>query len=766
MPFLTNKTARLLLAFVAVFISLFIASLYILPPPLLLKNKSFSKAIYDKNDKLLRLSLSQDEKYRLFTPLNKIDKKLIEATLLQEDQYFFKHIGVNPWAMIKAGFHTYVLKTRRVGASTISMQLARMLSGIESRHVSGKLQQIFYALQLEMHYSKAEILEAYLNLAPYGHNIEGIGAASLVYYTKSADKLSLAEALTLAIIPQNPNVRISTNKQLKEIRGHLFERWLQSHPKDDTKRGMINLPLAMGSLKALPFKAPHFVNEVMANHRDHEQKIKTTLDLKLQTIVQRITNRYLSQKTALGVNNASVLLVDSRDLSILALLGSADFFNSSISGQINGTNIKRSPGSTLKPFIYGLALDQGLIHPYTVLKDVPYHFGNYNPENFDYDFMGPIKAKDALILSRNIPAIFLASQLKPNLHELLVKSQISQLRSESFYGLSLSLGSAELTIKELASLYAALVNDGLWKPLRSEASRIEAQEIRLLSRESSFLILDMLKDTPRPGFNFLSHAPKDISWKTGTSSGYRDAWSVGNFGPFVLVIWIGNFDNKSNQAFVGKNIAAPLFFDIITAIKNEIGVLPLENKNPEWMNLRKVEVCKASGLLPTRFCLDREMSWFIPGKSPIKHDNIYREIPIDKKTGLRSCQFNENTRFEIYEFWPSDILKIFKQAGIQRKKPPPFAESCHFNEEGLQPQISSPESQLKYVLNNQFKYIPFTAITDAGVKKIHWFINERYLGKVNAMEPFIWPAKIGKYVVRVVDDQGRSDAKDLVITGY
>ncbi|VEB37547.1 penicillin-binding protein 1C [Legionella cherrii] len=740
--------------------------LFFLPKPILLEGTSFSKAVYDEHNKLLRLTLSQDEKYRLFTPLSRISKQLVEATLLQEDQYFYWHYGVNPWATMKAIWQTYGAQSRRVGASTITMQVARMRYGMNSKKISGKLLQIIRAIQIEMHYSKEQILEAYLNLAPYGGNVEGVGAASLVYFGTPVHKITLPQSLTLSIIPQNPGKRTPNNKELKKIREHLLGRWLNKHPEDLNKKAMFALPLVMQDTHMLPFSAPHFVNKILSEAPTKQQSIDTTLDYRTQTIIERITHHYLARKKGIGVNNAAVLLIDTRDMGIKGMLGSADFFNTSISGQINGTEVKRSPGSTLKPFIYGLALDQGLIHPNTVLKDVPHSFNGYNPENFDYDFMGPIKAKDALVLSRNIPAIYLASQLtSPTLHQLLEKAQISQLRSESYYGLSLSLGGAELTMDELVSLYAMLANDGIWFPIQAFKNTVKPKGIRLLSPEASYLVLDMLKNTPRLDENSKSWSRLQVAWKTGTSSGYRDAWTVGVFGPYVLAVWVGNFDNKANPAFIGKDIAAPLFFELIDALNHERGPIHALEKHPEQMNLRKVEVCKSSGMLPTRYCKDTEWSWFIPGKSPIKTDTIYREVAINSKTGLRTCHMDEYTRFEIFEFWPSDLLSIFKKAGIQRHTPPFFEPDCSLSgNSGIDPHITSPQNGISYIIranSPQNNTIPLTAVTDAGIAYVYWFINETFIAKTKAGESYLWKAKPGKFVVRVVDDHGQSDARDI-----
>ena len=747
------------------------ALFFLLPTPSLLADVSFSRAVYDGHQHLLRLTLSQDAKYRLYTPLSSISPQLISATLLQEDQYFWWHPGVNPYSTIKAILHTYVGGGRRIGASTITMQVARMRFGINSKTLSGKVWQMMRALQLEAHYSKKEILEAYLNLAPYGNNIEGVGSASQIYFGKSARQLSLPEALTLVVIPQNPTKRTPDRIALKDVRNKLFQRWVAKYPQDKNKQSLMDLPLQMRNLRSTPFLAPHFVETVLSNPAlTTQRELVTTLDLRLQKMIERIVHHYLSRKAHLKVNNAAVLLVDTRDMGVKAMLGSADYFNTAISGQINGIEVKRSPGSTLKPFIYALAIDQGLIHPATVLKDVPKSFGSYNPENFDNDFAGLVKASDALVLSRNIPAVYLADQLKhPSLYEFLQQAGISSLKAESYYGLALVLGGAALSMHELVGLYAALANGGLWQPLRFTKYETLHPNKQLLSPEASFLVLDMLKDAPTTGLHAagLKLWQVEVSAKTGTSSGYRDAWTVGVFGPYVLAVWIGNFDNHSNPALIGKEIAAPLFFEIVNAIQHQSGSLPTSLNQPERLHLTKIDVCKASGMLPTRYCPDTESVWFIPGKSPIKTDMIYREVTIDKRTGLRTCHFDQNTRFEVYEFWSSDLLKIFKRAGVSRRVPPPYDSSCTINanaQNGFIPQIVSPGADVNYVARIDVKQmVPFTAVTDADVRTLHWFLNETYLGKTGRDQAFLWQAKPGNFVVRVVDDHGRSDARNLKV---
>jgi penicillin-binding protein 1C len=752
----------LIVLFVIFFLILFFS-----PKPELLDGVSFSRAVYDNKHRLLRLTLSKDDRYRLYTPLSKLSPQLIEATLLQEDQYFRYHCGVNPISLFKALWHTYVVRTRRIGASTITMQLARMHFGIYSKKPVGKLWQIFKALQIELHYTKNEILEAYFNLAPYGGNIEGVGAASLIYFGHTAHSLTLPEALTLGIIPQHPAKRMVNQHNLVHVRQLLFSRWLQQHPEDIDKKMLFDLPLVMQSPKSLPFKAPHLVNQILMDPLIKSYSINSTIDSDMQRVVERVTKYYLARKSMNGVHNAAVMLVDTRDMGVKALLGSADFFNKSISGQINGVEIKRSPGSTLKPFIYALALDQGLIHPATVLKDVPHSFNGYNPENFDYDFIGPVSASMALVLSRNIPAIYLSHLLShPTLYQLLEKAAVSQLRPESYYGLSLNLGGVELSMKELIGLYAMLVNEGVWKPLVFTTTyKTHHRGRRLLSPESTFLVLDMLKQTPLADLRDKSGRQLDVSWKTGTSSGFRDAWTIGTFGPYVVAVWLGNFNNQSNAALIGKEIALPLFFELIEGIIHEIGRVPNITPNPIHMNLKKVQVCRESGMLPTQFCTDTEWTWFIPGKSPIKTDTIFREVAINSQTGLRTCHINENTRFEIFEFWPSDLLAIFKKAGIHRHIPPFFESDCALSDNnGISPKITSPQAGVNYVINAQSHLentIPLIAVTDAGIESLYWFINETFIAKTKADEAYLWHPKPGTFVIRAVDEHGLSAARDV-----
>lgn len=743
----------------------------------------YSQAVYDRHGRLLRLSLASDQRYRLWVPLADMPPALVEAVKLHEDAWFDWHPGVNPVSLMRAAWSTYAGGTR-VGGSTLSMQLVRLRHGLHTRSLGGKLEQMLGALWLEMRYGKAEILEAYLNRAPYGGNVEGVGAAALIYFDKPPARLTLAEALTLAVLPQAPARRgrfaedaegRAIGPSLRAARDRLYLRWRERHGATPAADAEMAASLRLRSPRELPFLAPHFVERVLAEQWRRGEGgsiIHSSLDLGLQRVLERRVAEHLARWRLRGIENAMAMLVDTRDLGIRALIGSADYFDARIAGQVDGTAGKRSPGSTLKPFIYALALDQGLLHPATVLRDVPSHYGSYSPENFDGRFLGPVTATDALARSRNIPAVTVAARLRqPSFYDFLRQAGIRDMASAEHYGLALVLGGGEVTLEELATLYAMLSRDGQLSPLsvlrQDQAARGGKA---MLSAEASFIVRDMLSQHPRP--DFATHADTDarrVAWKTGTSWGFRDAWTAGIVGPYVLVVWLGHFDGRANAGLVGVEVAAPLFFAIIDALQAE-GV-PLPEPPRRWpLNLARVEVCRASGDLPNVWCPQRGQTWFIPGVSPIRVSTVHRAIQIDRRSGAAVCGAADpaTVMHKVYEFWPSDLAAVFEQAGLPRRKPPPAAECAGAAQWlGSAPLITSPTRVLSYRLKRQDPErgsLRLAATTDADVRRLYWFEGSSFLGSSAASKPLDWhPLRSGPHHLRVVDDHGRSNEREVVI---
>ncbi len=750
---------------------LVLAAVYIFTPkPQLYETYNFSSAVYDKNGKLLKLSLSIDDKYRLFTPIEQIPDEAVKALLLYEDRGFYYHFGINPLSIFKAVIQM-AGGGRKRGASTITMQVARIIFHIDSSTIGGKIKQMLRALQIEMFYSKQEILEAYFNLAPYGGNIEGIGAASLIYFNSRAKQLHLPQITALTVIPQNPEKRsllTTTGRQNNAVAGkRLGKMWQKkyTHPENE----YLDLPQASGVY--LPNEAPHFVRRILQKH--HGETI-TTLDLNYQHQAEEIVHKYIREHRSKGVYNAAALIIDADTAEIKAYIGSNNFYDAQIQGQVDGVTALRSAGSALKPFIYAIALEQGLIHPRTMLKDVPKNYGLYTPENFDRSFYGMIDATQALILSRNIPAVDLLLKIGPNsFYELLQKSGARNLRSADFYGLAMALGGVEISMQNLVELYAMLYNNGQYKPLRLTKDDI-APAAQLLMPEAAYITLDMLtenKPTDR-AVNSFSAQKNDypVAWKTGTSYGFKDAWSVGVVGHYVVAVWIGNFDGTPNSAFVGRDIAAPLFFRLVRNLAKQTDI-PQQLKSPTGLNLSAVKVCRDTGDIATDDCPETVMTYFIPNITTAKVSNIARKIPIDVRTGLRACRHTPpSTVMKSFNFWPSDVLQAYAKAGIYLRKPPEFNENCSvvdiFNQ-GNPPQILLPTDGTRFMLrshqlNNE--KITLKASIDADAEKIYWFINNRLVGETNAGKILEAKPVIGVNEIKAIDNLGRASVIKVTAT--
>ncbi|WP_323745999.1 penicillin-binding protein 1C [Diaphorobacter caeni] len=774
-------------ALLTMLITLAVAILRVLPHAPLSEQVGSSRAVYARGGELLRLTLAPDEQYRVWVPLKSISPTLVEAVLLYEDRSFYRHPGVNPAALVRSAWHI-TSGGRRQGGSTLTMQLARRVYGIDSRSYGGKVAQIFAALWLQARYSKREVLEAYLNTAPYGGNIEGVQAASMIYFRKSAADLTLPEALTLAVIPQNPVKRIAErgrNAELQSARQRLLALWKERDPQARLLAPDAELALSAQSRGNLPFLAPHLTDMLLAQERG-QQDIRSTIDLRMQTTLERVLAQYLRTRSDVGLINASALLLDASTMEVRALIGSADWHDAKIEGQVNGTQARRSPGSTLKPFIYALALDQGLLHPKTVLKDAPTAFGPYTPENFDHRFVGPVSAQDALIRSRNIPAVAVASQLgKPNLHAFLRLAGVQKLQSESHYGLALVLGGGEVTPEELAGLYGTLANGGVTQPVRytqrgPSDQPTAAAPLRLLSEEAAFITLDMLRHTPRP--DTAQPARPAVAWKTGTSWGFRDAWTAGVFGRYVLVVWMGNFDGSSNPALVGVDAAAPLFMRMVDALRAQrFDTTEVPRRQPR--DLRQIEVCAATGGLPDALCPVRTSTWFIAGKSPIQTSQLHRAVWVDEASGKIVCGPQPGARQQVVEQWSSDMRRLFRQSGLPRAAAPDDgcdradmsanADAGSSPLDGIAtadhaPRITAPLRGVRHILRTQKpEPLVLRAETDADIRTIYWFAGDTLIGQSAPGEGITWLPPMAqasqRHTLRAVSDQGQTETREITV---
>lgn len=763
----------------------FIAAAYLIvrlffTPPILSKTH-FSHAYYDRNGRLMRLTLSMDEKYRIYTPLNQIAPDAARAIVLYEDKYFYLHPGVNPVSLAKAAIGYIRGNNRPIGASTITMQVARLRYGLSTKKPAGKLKQIAAAIYIDAFHSKREILETYLNLAPYGGNIEGIGAASLIFFQKPPSDLTTIESITLATIPQNPSKRnISTGAGLTNImnmRGDLIRRWTVAYgDKDSTLQTMANMPLAVHRVHDLPFLAPHFINNQATRYGGFYANIgkknsvhTTTLDMQLQDALYKTLRTQITRRQSIGIKNAAAVLINYKTMETLAYIGSADYFNRDIFGENDGVRARRSPGSTLKPLIYASAVDKGLIHGMTLLKDARVNFGVYAPENSDNEFYGPVLAHTALTHSRNIPAINLLRQIGiRDFHALLTRAGVLNLKSHEYYGVSVALGGAEVSMWELADIYATMANLGARRQIKTDVTDEDTITDNLLSPEAFFLTLDMLGRQRVPSTNIpfskRNDAPLRHYWKTGTSSSYRDAWTAGIFGDFVLVVWVGNFDGTPNNAFSGARAAAPIYFAMADTVRKyyENRGIAITNNNfmRNDLNISQIDMCDDVGGIAGTHCPHKRPAYFIPGVSPIEMSSVYRAVPIDNRTGLRACNANPaTTHMAVYEFWDAEYLDMFRRAGVTRNVPPPYMPGCDLDAISATrnaPIITSPADGTRTVVLSSTDYAPisFRAVTDMTDAKIFWFMDNNIIGTSMPSETFTSDVKIGAHRLRAVDEMG------------
>lgn len=741
----------------------------ILPrPDLYPKTITWSRAVMDRQGELIHLSTTSDGRYRLRTPLKGVSPQWIEATLMKEDRWFYKHPGVNPISLTRAAWGV-VTGNRAGGASTLTMQVARLRWEIHSGTVIGKFEQMFRAIQLERHFSKNEILEAYFNLAPYGGNVEGAGAAALLWCGRDASQVTQREAIALSVIPQSPSSR---HPGFRRDASRIAAAQARLAVMLEKNSGLRVDPLARDFTLLPsgppPHEAPHFCRRMMRMTSD--TMIRSTLDSRMQRELERGISGYIDRTREQGIVNACAILVHAPSREVLAYVGSSDYENREIHGMVDGLGARRSPGSAVKPFIYGLALDQGLIHPRSLLTDGPMNFRDYNPENFEGQFLGPIHADEALVRSRNIPAVELSNRLKPvGLYEFLKSGGVKLEYPPQHYGLALALGGFGISPEQLAGLYSGLADNGLPQSLvfsQTKKEHLTSLSKPLLSPQARFLVLDVLRGAGELGVDDgFSRSDPTVAFKTGTSHGFRDAWSVGVRGDYVLVVWLGNFNGRGNNALVARKCAVPLMFDLFARLNlpDKSVVLP--------DGVREVKLCAMSGDLPGPWCKQMSNGKFIPGVSPISMCAIHREILVDGATEKRVARDDgrPGLRREIHEFWPPDMIELFRQAGLPRRTPPEpehGTDTLMGLDHGKAPRILSPlEGRVYRIDNSSAKFeIPLKANAAPGVMNFYWFSGEAFIGNCAPSESLAWEAPPGDHKLRLLDDHGRSTEISLRVT--
>ena len=520
-----------------------------------------STTIVDRNGKLLRAYAMADGRWRL--PVNAttdVDPTYLKLLLAYEDRRFYAHAGVDPLALGRAAFQLVTRGHIVSGGSTITMQLARLMEPRRQRSISAKLRQIVRAIEIERQMSKQQILDLYLAMAPFGGNLEGIRAASVAYFGKEPKRLSLSEAALLVALPQSPeNRRLDRYPAAAQVaRDRVLDRMVGDGAVSDADAAIAKAVPVPRLRKPMPILAPHSADQARLSAKD-VPVIALTLDAGLQQTLEALAR---DRALALGPNiSVAILAVDNASGDVLARVGSPDYFDDSRAGQVDMTRAVRSPGSTLKPFIYGLAFEDGFVHPESLIDDRPIRFGSYAPENFDMTFQGTVPVRKALQMSLNVPAIALldrvgASRLSSRLKQAGANLELPK---DEAPGLAMGLGGVGITLQDLVQLYSGLARLGDTRPLREIKNlRDEAGEPRrLLDQVAAWQVGNVLLGTPPPE----NGVHNRIAFKTGTSYGYRDAWSIGFDGRITVGVWVGRPDGAPAPGIVGRTAAAPILFD-------------------------------------------------------------------------------------------------------------------------------------------------------------------------------------------------------------
>ncbi|HPG33286.1 MAG TPA: penicillin-binding protein 1C, partial [Lentimicrobium sp.] len=502
----------------------------------------YSQVIYAADSSLLHAFLSADHKWRLYARHDEITPDLRKSIIFKEDRYFKYHPGFNPLAMVRAAFYNLATGRRTSGASTITMQLARLIKPAP-RTYKNKLREVFRAMQLEWHYSKSEILQMYLNLLPFGGNIEGVKSASMIYFGQETGELSLAQVVMLTVIPNNPNALRpgKSYDKLKARRNFWLSKMAEEglFEKADTDDAIAE-PFDRQRF-AIPANAPH-LSYRLKNVVSGKNGVMTTIQPELQNKVENLVSNHVRLLRSMQITNAAVLVVNNHTLEVEAYVGSAGFYDDLYQGQVDGISALRSPGSTLKPLLYALAFDRGLITPRTVVTDVPSNFNGYRPENYDETYRGKITIEQALALSLNVPAVNLLDRMgnEPFL-DALSKSDFKWItRNRQKLGLSVILGGCGTTLQELTALFASFANKGVYHPLKFIKSEIASFSDTLCSQDAAYMLSQILTGLKRPDLPQQYRQSADlplIAWKTGTSYGRRDGWAIGYNRDYTVGVW-------------------------------------------------------------------------------------------------------------------------------------------------------------------------------------------------------------------------------------
>jgi len=728
------------------------------------RHGELSMRIYDCNGMLLREVLNRRQELCYWADLDQIAPEMQSAMIAAEDKRFYQHPGLDGWALLRS-LQLNVKHGRIVsGGSTITQQLVRQVYEIP-RQWYYKPVEMALALRVECQLSKKEILEQYLNRMPFGNQIYGVETGSRRYFNKPAAVLSLSEAALLAGLPQSPSrynpyrhVDLAQRRQQT-----VLQRMLQEGLIDSSRWLMARTTPLQISENKLSFQAPHFCRYLLTHYPDSRQQLQTELDVHLQNLLEEMVNGHLRTLEKNNVTNAAVLVIDNHSHGVKAYLGSADFFNVDLQGQVDGVTSLRQPGSSIKPFTYGLALESGYTTA-SILPDIQTFAassaGDYTVHNYDEKFHGPVRLRTALACSYNVPAVRLLESLGADLllQRLHLAGMHSLNQSASHYGLGLTLGNGEISLLELTRAFSALANGGRLHELSFLKTEKPTNETIVFSDKTTWLLTDMLSDARAraPAFGLASplRLPFACAAKTGTTKDFRDNWTVGYTTDYTVGVWVGNFDGKPMRRISGITGAAPLFRDIMLALHRRRDPAPFALAN----GLVKKTICSRSGQLPGAFCQELLTEYFVAGSEPEQTCTVHYSLAWDQQAdqpagaGTRASQVVQR----IVENWPAEF-----SAWLQENKvpTPPLRHEPYDRTDPEPLAVSFPDQgdlfKIDPILKREFQTILFTAVVPKHVRFVDWLVDGQKVATVNHPFSYRWQLQEGDHrlAVQVVENQ-------------
>ncbi|MCK5242938.1 penicillin-binding protein 1C [bacterium] len=752
---------RILSCLLALF--LFLYALIPLPRPVF--PRDYSRVILDENKNILRVFLNQQEHWILPPEKQKaIPEKLKHAVLHYEDRSFYRHRGVSAKAVLRALVLNLRYKKVMSGASTITMQVAR-LSKPKARTYANKLLEMLQAVKMEIRYSKEEILCMYLDHAPYGGNIKGYQAAAWKYFGKRAAELTWAQAATLAVLPNLPSLItpvVNRNKLITK-RNDLLKTLVKQGYLDNSSYELAITEPAPDKVLPFPLLAPHATRRLSQSCLG-QFTLQTTLNKDVQTTCKEILQRHLYFLRAYGIKNVCLLVAETKSGAIRAYVGSQDYHDNEHEGKVDGVQSPRSSGSILKPFLYAAAMDEGLILPDMKMKDIPTHFKGFSPQNYTKTFQGLVFAREALIQSLNVPAVRLLNTYGVYSFYLLLKAAgvTTLFRTADEYGLSLILGGSEVTLWEMVALYRGLGQGGIFQPLTILTDKSAAKNAgqRLLHPASCFLVLNMLRDVKRPGAEYYweqFNNQRPIAWKTGTSYGSRDAWAIGTNPKWTIGVWVGNFTGEGNSNLSGARFAGPLLFDCFNALPQE--------SSEAWFakpfaQFTPVEICQDTGFIATELCPNTKIMGIPKHNRPFRRCPYHRIYHFDKEEKHTVCALCWETGYHkvVRLVYPPHIMHIMRKHGHRVSKIPAHNPRCSSVNKERAMDIVYPLEKAKIWIprgiDGKFQKLIVQVTHRDRRCRVFWYMDDKYLGETRDKHDKAIAVSAGWHTIKVIDENG------------